>query len=293
MRQTLTGLRGSNPLLSATPQNLYSFIQLFTPSFTYFCTYTHKVPSASFTKKKIVKRTDAKSKKEIDERIIVTYSLKYKAFMQHKKENNINRALKLINEKNYKKIRLNTKSDVRKLISVSNYTEDGHEATVAKYSLNMDAIVEDARYDGFYAVSTSVPKEQLSVAQIININRGRWEIEESFMLMKSEFKSRPVFVRLEEHIRAHFTTSFMALLVFRPLEKEANKDRENVITAPDLIDTLRKMNITKLTARRALYTGSFTKTEITDVLHRILPIRFDCELIPAKDKREAIKASKK
>lgn len=246
-----------------------------------------------FYKEKIVKRTDAKSKKEIDERIIVTYSLKYKAFMQHKRENNINRALKLINEKNYKKIRLNTKSDVRKLISVSNYTEDGHEATVAKYSLNMDAIVEDARYDGFYAVSTSVPKEQLSVAQIININRGRWEIEESFMLMKSEFKSRPVFVRLEEHIRAHFTTCFMALLVFRLLEKEANKDRENVITAPDLIDTLRKMNITKLTARRALYTGSFTRTEITDVLHRILPIRFDCELIPAKDMREAIKASKK
>ena len=246
-----------------------------------------------FYKEKIVKRTDAKSKKEIDERIIVTYSLKYKAFMQNKRENNINRALKLINEKNYKKIRLNTKSDVRKLISVSNYTEDGHEATVAKYSLNMDAIVEDARYDGFYAVSTSVPKEQLSVAQIININRGRWEIEESFMLMKSEFKSRPVFVRLEEHIRAHFTTCFMALLVFRLLEKEANKDRENVITAPDLIDTLRKMNITKLTARRALYTGSFTRTEITDVLHRILPIRFDCELIPAKDMREAIKASKK
>ena len=49
----------------------------------------------------------------------------------------------------------------------------------------MDAVAEDARYDGFYAVSTSVPKEQLSVAQIIDINRGRWEIEESFMLMKS------------------------------------------------------------------------------------------------------------
>lgn len=157
----------------------------------------------------------------------------------------------------------------------------------------MDAVAEDARYDGFYAVSTSVPKEQLYVAQIIDINRGRWEIEESFMLMKSEFKSRPAFVRLEEHIRAHFTTCFMALLVFRLLEKEVNKDREDVITAPALIDTLRKMNITKLTSRRALYTGSFTRTEITDVLHRILPVRFDCELIPARDMKEALKASKK
>ena len=213
--------------------------------------------------------------------------------MQHKRENLINRALKLINEKNNKKIRLNAKSDVRKLISVSSYTEDGKEATVAKYSLNMDAVAEDARYDGFYAVSTSVPKEQLSVAQIIDINRGRWEIEESFMLMKSEFKSRPAFVRLEEHIRAHFTTCFMALLVFRLLEKEVNKDREDVITAPALIDTLRKMSITKLTSRRALYTGSITRTEITDVLHRILPVRFDCELIPARDMKEALKASKK
>ena len=246
-----------------------------------------------FYKEKIVKRYDAKSKKEFDDRIIVTYSLKYKRFMQHKREKLINRALKLINEKNNKKIRLNAKSDVRKLISVSSYTEDGKEATVAKYSLNMDAVAEDVRYDGFYAVSTSVPKEQLSVAQIIDINRGRWEIEGSFMLMKSEFKSRPAFVRLEEHIRAHFTTCFMALLVFRLLEKEVNKDREDVITAPALIDTLRKMNITKLTSRRALYTGSFTRTEITDVLHRILPVRFDCELIPARDMKEALKASKK
>lgn len=111
--------------------------------------------------------------------------------------------------------------------------------------------------------------------------------------MKSEFKSRPAFVRLEEHIRTHFTTCFMALLVFRLLEKEVNKDREDVITAPALIDTLRKMNITKLTSRRALYTGSFTRTEITDVLHRILPVRFDCELIPARDMKEALKASKK
>lgn len=111
--------------------------------------------------------------------------------------------------------------------------------------------------------------------------------------MKSEFKSRPAFVRLEEHIRAHFTTCFMALLVFRLLEKEVNKDREDVITAPALIDTLRKMNITKLTSRIALYTGSFTRTEITDVLHRILPVRFDCELIPARDMKETLKASKK
>lgn len=246
-----------------------------------------------FYKEKIVKRKDAKSKKELDDRIIVTYSLKYKRFMQHKRENLINRALKLINEKNNKKIRLNAKSDVRKLISVSTYTEDGKEATVAKYSLNMEAIAEEAKYDGFYAVSTSVPKEQLSVAKIIDINRGRWEIEESFMLMKSEFKSRPVFVRLEDHIKAHFTTCFMALLVFRLLEKEVNKNREDIITAPALIDTLRKMNITKLTSRRALYTGSFTRTEITDVLHRIAPVRFDCELVPAKEIKEAIKASKK
>lgn len=179
-----------------------------------------------FYKEKIVKRFDVKSKKELDDHIIVTYSLKYKRFMQHKRENLINRALKLINEKNNKKIWLNAKSDVRKLISVSTFTEDVKDATVTKYSLNMDAIAEDAKYYGFYAVSTSVPKEQLSVAKIIGINRGRWEIEESFMLMKSEFKSRPVFVRLEEHIRTHFTTCFMSLLIFKLLEKEINKDRE-------------------------------------------------------------------
>ena len=84
--------------------------------------------------------------------------------------------------------------------------------------LNTDAIMEEERYDGFYAVCTN--RNNMRVEEVVKINGKRWEIEECFRIMKTEFKARPVYLQTEAHIRAHFLTCFMALMIYRILEKK-------------------------------------------------------------------------
>ena len=70
--------------------------------------------------------------------------------------------------------------------------------------------------DGFYAIATNLDD---TPEQIIQINHRRWEIEECFRIMKHEFSARPVYVRKDMRITAHFTVCFLALVLFRRLEK--------------------------------------------------------------------------
>ena len=92
---------------------------------------------------------------------------------------------------------------------------------------------QEAMYDGLYAVCTNLEDP---VEEIVKVNHSRWEIEESFRIMKSEFKSRPVFHRKEDMIKAHFTTCFLALIVYRYLEKELDEK----YTVTEIIDTLKE-----------------------------------------------------
>ena len=55
---------------------------------------------------------------------------------------------------------------------------------------------------------------------IIRLNQRRWEIEESFRIMKTEFKARPVYLSREDRIRAHFFICFLSLMIYRYLEKK-------------------------------------------------------------------------
>ena len=84
------------------------------------------------------------------------------------------------------------------------------------YSLDEERVAEEAQYDGFYAVITDLEGD---VDEISKINQQRWEIEENFRIMKTEFEARPVYVRREDRIKAHFLTCYISLLVYRLLEK--------------------------------------------------------------------------
>lgn len=246
-----------------------------------------------FYKEKYLLKTSKDGKKQLNDRLIVTYSIKYKHFMQRKRENDLNKARRLIEAKNNKKISFKTSSDVRKYIECEHTTDDGKMAANSTYFIDESAIIEDSRFDGFYAVSTSIDENEMPVAKIIEVNRGRWEIEESFMLMKSELKFRPVYVRREERIKAHFTTCFLALLVFRILEKKVNTLSSELITAPELIKTLRNMNLTRFDKKKGFYTGAFTRTYITEAIHAFAGFRLDCDLLTESDLKDMIKLTKK
>jgi transposase len=240
-----------------------------------------------FYKEKIL--VDEKTK--FEQRLIVTYSVKYKNFLEHKRENDVTRAQKLIAAHNSKKLEISGNKDIRQYIKTNVIDKDGNavKETKSKYELDTAAIEAQAKYDGFYAVCTSLSKDDKSVEDIIEINKGRWEIEESFRIMKTEFKSRPVFVRKDEHIKAHFNTCFVSLLVYRLLEhKILAKCKDEHFTASQITKTLREMNITPI---GSYYTASFKRTELTDIFHDIAGknVFFDCEYISAKAIRNAYK----
>ena len=110
------------------------------------------------------------------------------------------------------------------------------------------------------------------------------------MLMKSELKARPVFVRLENRIKAHFITCFMALTVFRVLEKKVNDTLPRLVTAFEIIKALREMLIVKI---GKYYTAGFTRTDLTYALFKNSGFRLDCELLTDRRVKTSIRMSKK
>ena len=139
-------------------------------------------------------------------------------------------------------------------------------------------------YDGFYAVSTDIDG---NVEEIIKINQRRWQIEECFRIMKTEFEARPVYLQREDRIKAHFLICFIALLIYRLLEAKL----EYKYTAEQIIHTLREMNVTRLKEEYG-YIPSYKRTDLTDDLHKIFGIETDREIISRSYMRSIIKKTK-
>ena len=168
--------------------------------------------------------------------------------------------------------------DIPKAVFLGEITEK------AVYHLDREQIEKEAMYDGFYAVITNLEGD---ISEIIRINRQRWEIEENFRIMKTEFEARPIYVRREDRIKAHFMTCYISLLLYRLLEKELG----NIYTADQILETLRSMQMTLLNTASG-YIPSYTRTELTDALHKTFDFRTDYEFITKTDMRTLIKDTK-
>ena len=219
----------------------------------------------------------------MDETLIVTYSPKYKAYQQKLRRRQIERAEKLIRDPGRKR-RGKNQNDPARFIKKTSVTSDGEIAEKTLYELDLERIKEESRYDGFYAVVTNL---EGNVGQILKINKRRWEIEENFQIMKSEFEARPVYVRREDRIRAHFLTCYISLLVYRLLEKELGPE----YTCEQILQTIRGMNMTRL-SKESGYIPSYMRTDITDALHKVFGFRTDYEFISKASMRSIIKGTK-
>ena len=218
----------------------------------------------------------------IEQRLIVTYSVKYQEYQKNIRENQIQRAQKLI-DKNPKKIGKPKQNDPKRFISTISITPNGEVAEENHYELNYDVINEEAKYDGLYAVCTNLED---NVQDIIKINHRRWEIEESFRLMKSEFKSRPVYLSRDDRIKAHFTTCFLALTIFRYLEKILDEK----FTAEKIIDTLRNYNFRNFPGFG--YVPLYTPSNLIHTLHEKTSINTNYEILNYKKFKKIFKETK-
>lgn len=217
------------------------------------------------------------------ETVIITYSPKYKAYQSKIRNAQIDRAKKMIQSSD-KTRKGKGSNDPARFIQRTAVTEDGEIAQKNIYQLDEAKILEESMYDGFYAVVTNLEGD---IREIININKQRWEIEENFRIMKSEFEARPVFVRREDRIKAHFLTCFISLLVYRLLEKKLGE----AFTCSQILETLRNMNVTLL-SKDSGYIPSYKRTKITDKLHSSFGFRTDYEFIRKSTMRTIIKETK-
>ena len=219
----------------------------------------------------------------LEQRLIVTYSVKYQEYQKNIRNNQINRAKKII-ESNPEKLKKPHQNDPKRFIKTLNVTDDGELAERSIYEINQSVIDEESKYDGLYAVCTNLED---SVEDIIKVNKRRWEIEESFRIMKTDFKSRPVYHSKDEMIKAHFLTCFLALVVYRYIEKKLDEK----YTAPEIIETLRDMNM-KI-ENEVSYIPNYIRTDLTDDLHDKFGFRTDFEAISQKNIKKILKQTKK
>ena len=219
----------------------------------------------------------------LEQRLIVTYSVKYQEYQKNIRQRQVDRAQKLI-DKNPSRIGKVRQNDPKRFISKIDTTENGEVASETHYSINEDVINEEAKYDGLYAVCTNLEDD---VKDIIKVNSRRWEIEESFRIMKTDFKSRPVYLSRDDRIKAHFITCFLALTIYRYLEKILDEE----YTTEQIIETLRNYNFKN--ENDLGFSPLYERTDLLDKLHDKIGFDTSYEIIENKKMKKIFQFTKK
>jgi len=172
-------------------------------------TYRYKL----FTEEYVGKDKDGK--KEIRTRKVLLYWSKAEAGMtRRKREEKLEKAARSVKNNAYsikKGVDEYTKENI-----VDKETGEILENTKKLRSVDLEKAEKDAMYDGYFCIITSeLDYDERKMRQVYG---GLWRIEQSFRIMKTDFDARPVFVRKNEHIRAHFLICFVALLIIRIIQ---------------------------------------------------------------------------
>lgn len=219
----------------------------------------------------------------IEQKLIVSYSIKYRDFQRHVREGQVDRAIKLV-ENGCTSSGKKKPNDPKRFIKTDHSTKDGEVAEITASYIDQNVIENEERYDGFYAVCTNLDE---SVSNIVRANKRRWEIEECFRIMKTDFEARPVYLNRQDRILAHFITCFISLIVYRYLEKKLG----NKYTIDQILPTLQEMDFMKYEGKG--YQPVYTRTELTDDLHEAFGFCTSKQIVPIQKMRNICSTTKK
>lgn len=223
----------------------------------------------------------------LEQRIIVTFSFKYKAYLSYVRERQVSRAVALLQKGQGVTSKRKSPNDAKRFIKAEHCTADGELAQIESYSLNQEMIDQESRFDGFYALCTDLVDP---APDIIRLNGGRWIIENGFRIMKTDFDARPVYVRRDDRIKAHFLTCFLALLIYKYLEKKVNRGGRH-FTTEEIVGTLRSMDFLSIAGEG--YVPAYTRTDLTNHLHGSAGFRTDTQIVTRQKMRNIIAQTKK
>lgn len=219
--------------------------------------------------------------KKLQQRLIITYSPKYALYQKAIRDKQVERAQQMLNTGTAKKNRKNP-NDPARFIETMAITKEGEAADIKSF-LNETKISEEAQYDGLYAVCTDLLDD--GVGEILKVSEGRWQIEECFRIMKTDFSARPVYLQDENRIRAHFLICFLALTIYRFLERKLNFK----YTCEEILDTLKSMNFAEIQEQG--FIPLYSRSVITDDLHNACGFRTDSQFL-TKSKMRTIQKKK-
>ena len=235
-------------------------------------------------KEKTIVNADGKSRSiELEQHLIVTYSIKYRDYLRAIRKGQIERAEKMVANGQGSGSR-KRQNDPRRFIATDHATKDGEVADEAISYIDQKVIQEEEQYDGFYAVCTNLEDDPDTIAEV---NKRRWQIEECFRIIKADFKARPVYVKRKERILAHFITCFVSLIVYRYLEKKL----DDKYTVDQIISTLQDMDFLRYEGKG--YQPVYTRTELTDALHEAFGFCTSKQIVPTAKMRNICSQTKK
>lgn len=223
---------------------------------------------------------------ELEQRLIVTFSFKYRDYLRHHREKQVARAQSIIDRGTAGKTG-RSQNDPKRFIKQECCTADGELADFRNFSINQELTEQEARFDGFYGICTDLEDP---APKIIHVNGGRWIIEDCFRITKTDFEARPVFLQRDDRIAAHFLTCFLALLLYKQLEKKLNSGGRHFSPA-EIIKTLRDMNFLSVSGEG--YIPTYTRTDITNHLHGSAGFRTDTQIVSKQSMKAIIAETKK
>ena len=236
--------------------------------------------------------------------LIVTFQIKYRDYLRNVRNGQIERAKKKIkSNEDGKKMKLsNNPNDYRRLIkedisSMENnkksrnkeknkntLNEEKKDKYIYTYSIDEDFIKEEKKYDGYYGITTNLTGD---IQEILKISKNRWEIEENFRILKTDFESGSIHLSRKDRITAHFLTCFISLLIYRILENKLDYKYTNT----QIIEKLREMEVYE--ERGAGYSPAYVRNNLTDDFHNIFNFRTDYEIIKYEDFEKIFQQVKK
>ena len=233
-------------------------------------------------KEELFYKEEPYSSKKMEQRLLITYSPKYAAYQKEIREKQIERAKAMLSNGRHKKNRKNP-NDPARFIDKTAVTKDGEMADIL-YFLDEEKIAQEAQYDGLYAVCTDLFDDEPE--DILKVSESRWQIEACFRIMKTDFSARPVFVQRNDRIRAHFLICFLALFIYRLLEKKL----ERKYTCEELLSTLRDYEFADVQGQG--FIPIYESTKLTDALHEVAGFETDYEFLTKRKMKEIQKLSK-
>ena len=234
-------------------------------------------------KEKSTIKTDGKTKSVvIEQQLIVSYSIKYRDYLRSIRNRQVSRAESMI-ASGSREINRKRQTDPKRFIKTDYATSDGEMANISASFIDNELIAAEEMYDGFYAVCTNLEDTPES---IIKINKRRWEIEECFRIMKSDFEARPVYVKRQDRILAHFITCFISLIIYKYLEKKLGEK----YTINQILSTVQEMDFIKYEGKG--YQPVYTRTEVTDALHEAFGFCTSKQIVPTSKMRNICSQTK-